>query len=305
MHLLLDPLLVEQHGIVTRRQALGAACSRNEIDRLLKQGLLVAQHRGVLRDPAAPCTTEQRAMAAVLAGGDGAFASHRMAVALRGMRNYRCDLAEITTVRTIERGGLRAHKTRSVIEPTKLRGIPTSSPARTLVDCTSVLSTPTVARFAETWLSTAVVSFEDLDAEMRLWRNHIGVAALRRILDGRDLGRSEPDSPAEGDLARLLIRHGFPAPTLHHVVTIGAGLTFELDWSYPDISVAFELDGYGIHLRSLDAFEHDRFRGNELTIEGWHVLQFSKRQLTRSPKTVLSQVERAVAANTPRRVDLP
>jgi len=30
--------------------------------------------------------------------------------------------------------------------------------------------------------------------------------------------------------------------------------------------VAFELDGYGVHLRSLKAFEHDRFRGNELTI---------------------------------------
>jgi len=66
----------------------------------------------------------------------------------------------------------------------------------------------------------------------RCGQNHAGTAALARILAHRDLGRDAPDSPAEGDLARLLLRNGLPAPVLHHVVTVAGGLTFELDWSY-------------------------------------------------------------------------
>ncbi len=81
-------------------------------------------------------------------------------------------------------------------------------------------------------------------------------------------------------------------PTSHHLVTVSSGSTFELDWSYPDRQLAFEMDGYGVHLRSLEAFEHDRFGRNELEINGWTVLNFSRRQVERAPAKVIDQVRR-------------
>ena len=61
------------------------------------------------------------------------------------------------------------------------------------------------------------------------------------------------------------------------------------------VRVAFEVDGYGVHLRSLDAFEHDRVRRNELEIDGWTILNFTRRLIEMHPSTVASQARRLLA----------
>ena len=94
------------------------------------------------------------------------------------------------------------------------------------------------------------------------------------------------------ELGLLLARHGLPQLTLHHVVTTSRGLTYELDWSYPLWKIAFEVDGYGVHMRSLEAFENDRFRRNELEIDDWTIMNFTSRQIHRRQKTVVDQVAR-------------
>lgn len=71
------------------------------------------------------------------------------------------------------------------------------------------------------------------------------------------------DSIAEHQLGELLIRSDLAAQ--HHVlVTTATGYTYELDWAYPDARVGLEMDGYGIHMRSVGLFDDDRFRRNEL-----------------------------------------
>ncbi len=111
-------------------------------------------------------------------------------------------------------------------------------------------------------------------------------------LSNRTLGRDEADSPVEATLGRLLMRHIVQRPVSHYLVTVSSGSIYELDWSYPGQHLAIELDGYGIHLRSLQAFEHDRFRRNELEIDGWTVLNFTRRQVERHPNIVIDQVRR-------------
>ena len=82
---------------------------------------------------------------------------------------------------------------------------------------------------------------------------------------------------------------------LHHLVTLASGIVYELDWSYPEHRLALELDGYGVHLRSRDAFEADRQRRNELEIAGWRVLNFTERMVRCRPALVVGQVTRALA----------
>ena len=292
MHTQLDPLLLRQHGVVSRSQCLAAGLSSRQIEGLLQRGLLRHVLHGVYRDPAAPQTIEHRAVAATLAGGRGAAASHRMALALWGMRNYRCNLLEITAPRKVLRVGLIAHRSTFPFKAHLVRGAAVSSPARTLLDCSTLMSKLLVSRFVETWLSTGVVTIAQLERELSKSRGHRGVGVMSSLLEDRTLGRDEADSPAEATLGRLLMKHLVPRPVSHYLVTVSSGSVYELDWCYPDQHLALELDGYGVHLRSLDAFEHDRFRRNELEIDGWTVLNFTRRQVQRRPERVVDQVRR-------------
>jgi hypothetical protein len=298
MHVLLDPLLVAQHGVVARSQCFSSGLSGRQVQWLLDTGRLDAVFRGVYRDPAVPRTADQRAMAAVLAGGEGTLVSRRMAVAVWGMRNFRCTLAEVTSSRRIQRPGIVAYRD-LVSDGTKLRGIPITTPARTLLDCSTIVSKATLGRFLENWLSTGMVRLDELENQLDK-ASPEAVARTRAALADRHIAALEPDSPTEGMLGEILVKSGLPQPVLHHVVIVSSGAEFELDWSYPDLRLAFELDGYGVHLRSLDAFEHDRYRRNELEIDGWTILNFTRRMVERRPESVVDQVRRLLAQNDAR-----
>ena len=294
MHALLDPILVRQHSLVSRHQAWAAGLTDRQIGRLLAEELLIPVHRGVFRDPASPQTIEQRALAGVLAGGDGTVTSHRQAIALWGMRNYKCALTEISAPGFRRIPGVHSHHSRRPPDQTTLRLVPVTSPARTIIDVATQVGTALLGRWIETWLSTKALAYEDLESQMSAIKGHAGVPLVRLALSARTLLYSETDSAAEAALGLLLESSGLPALTLHHVVTLSQGLVFELDWSYPELMIAFEMDGYGVHLRSLDAFEHDRYRRNELEIAGWKILNFTRRQVERKHRTVVDQARRAV-----------
>lgn len=292
MHNELDPLLLAQHGLVTRHQTWTAGVAPRQLDRLIANGLLVPVHRGVYRDPAAAITLEQRALGAVLASGTGAVASHRCGVAMWGARNYQCHLNEVITAGNRLNPGILAHRSARPPEQTVLRGVPVTSPARTMIDVATVVSRGVLGMWLPAWLSAKVVTLDELDQQMGLVKGHAGVPIVRAALTDRTILHAEADSAPEAALGLLLQAHGLPPLTLHHLVTLPTGVEFELDWSYPLWRIAFEMDGYGVHLRTPEAFEHDRFRRNELEIDGWTILNFTKRQVERKSKTVVGQVAR-------------
>jgi very-short-patch-repair endonuclease len=151
-----------------------------------------------------------------------------------------------------------------------------------------------VIRALEQWLSSGVVALDALDAALQRNRHRPGCRTVAEIVRTRILAGAEPDSPAEGRLGRVLSRAGIGGLVHHFVVTVASGRTFELDWCIPALKLGFEMDGYGVHLRSLEQFERDRVRRNELEIDGWQILNFTRRQVERTPERVVEQVERAV-----------
>src|SRR5215213_450720 len=81
-------LATDQEGVVTRVQLLALGLSSSAIDRRLAGGRLHLLHRGVYA-VGHPCLPPLgRLMAAVLATGATAVASHRSAAALHGIRAY-------------------------------------------------------------------------------------------------------------------------------------------------------------------------------------------------------------------------
>ncbi len=74
-----------QYAAVGRRQLLDAGVPAHAIDHRVRAGGLITVHAGVYRLPGSPVTWHQRIMAATLAAGAGAVASHRAAAFLHGI----------------------------------------------------------------------------------------------------------------------------------------------------------------------------------------------------------------------------
>lgn len=192
--------------------------------------------------------------------------------------------------------GVTSHRSTKAPSQTVLRGIAVTTTARTVIDVATLVGPAILGKWLQTWLSSNALDLGSLEAELTLVAGHVGVPITRAALSNRTILHAVADSAPEAELGLLLQRAGLPSLTLHHLVTVPSGAVFELDWSFPDIHAAFEMDGYGVHLRSLEAFEHDRFRRNELEIAGWTVLNFTKRQVERKPHVVLHQVRRLLEA---------
>src|SRR5947207_9814756 len=79
-------LAERQHGVVARGQLLDAGVSRYALDRRIDQRRLHLVHRGVYAVGHPNLTIEGRWLAAVLAAGRDAVASHRAAAAIWGLR---------------------------------------------------------------------------------------------------------------------------------------------------------------------------------------------------------------------------
>ena len=297
-------MLAGQLGLITRMQALSVGVGPRDLHRMVTRGDLVAVHRGVFRHGAAPHRSDQRRLAAVLAAGPGAALSHRSAVDVIGASGFRTDIVEVSrsTAAVLRLDGVLVHRIADLVpsDIRRVRELDVTSPARTVVDLGLVARRPFVQRVMEQWLANKVVAFADLEAVLdrvgRQGRNGSGV--LRSILADRALGVTVADSVPEGALGELLLERGFPPLTHHHLVVLPSGATFELDWSHPDRLLGFEVDGYGVHLRSNEAFEHDRLRRNELEIHGWRILQFAGTTVVRRPHIVVDQVRRALIART-------
>jgi hypothetical protein len=68
----------------------------------------------------------------------------------------------------------------------------------------------------------------------------------------------------------------------------------EVDFAYPDLRLAIEVDGFGVH-GTPRAMAKDFVRQNGLVPYGWHVLRFTWRQVVREPEMVARAIAGALA----------
>src|SRR5205807_1777024 len=97
-------------------------------------------HPGVYRLPGAPVTWKQKVMAAVLAAGPGAVASHKTAAALWGLAGFPPREVEVTLPHGKYRPGCHQSRSLERVDVTTIDGIPVTRVARTLVDLAGAVS---------------------------------------------------------------------------------------------------------------------------------------------------------------------
>lgn len=287
-----------QHGAFTHEQARLAGFSKSSRYRRVRSGLWIPAHRGVLLDAASPRTHEQAAMAACLACGDGALASHVTAGILLGLGLPAPDRPDVTvppglqprlsTVRVYRPGHLAGH------EVARVRGVPVTSAMRTLADLAGVLD-PLVLEIAldTLWRRGSVDPSRLADYLRAVGQlNRRGTGVLRALVIER-IGQRPPGSDLETVYIQILKRYNVPLPVRQHAVMTRSGRRF-IDLCYPAHHVAIELEGFDRHGRDRRVFDDDHIRRNDLRVLNWNIREFTWTQCTGDPVYVAVTTAEAI-----------
>ncbi len=295
----MDPTLASiagsQFALFTLAQALGSGYTLRQVQQRRETGLWIQVHAGVYRVAGAPEGWEQRVLAACLAAGTGAAASHRSAARLWGLDKSQQPAIELSvgSTRFHRLTWVTVHRSTDVQRSiaTLKNGILITNPARTLVDLGAVQSRRAVERCLEVALSRRLVTLHGLRSTLEsvARRGRRGVGVLRGLLDERSENDELAESVLEARMLRLCRTQGLPDPVCQHDVHSGTRFVGRVDFAYPADHVAIEVDGYESHA-SLDAFRHDRARQNDLVALGWTVLRFTWDDVLHHPVPVARAV---------------
>lgn len=294
----INAIAAGNHGLVTRAQLLTAGLRPGQIDHRLASGRLERVQPEVYRAGGSPPSTAQQLVAACLASGPLAGASHRAACACWGVSLPETPPDEIIVPyrSSPELTDVIVHRSLD-LEPSHLTihdGVPVTTPTRTIADLGAVEPWWRVERALEQMLVAGLTTIEEVRAfrEQHARKGRRGLGVLGQVLDRRGLGDRTPESVLEAMLATLLAEHGVEMPEYQHEVVFG-GRRRVIDFAYPRFRIAIEVLGFEPHTRRT-VFEDDCVRGNELALHGWLVLEFTWNDVLNRPEYVATVVRRAL-----------
>jgi very-short-patch-repair endonuclease len=203
-------------------------------------------------------------MAAALA--TNGVLSHRSAGALWGIRPWTGRIELSVPGGSSRRPGLLLHRAVLAHDEITLRdGIPTTTPARTLLDLAAVLDRTALQRA----INEAEV--QRLEGPFKLAQRHPtkrGIAALRTLAPPRHTKRE-----LEARFVLFLNDRRFPRPQTNVLIE-----GHEVDAVWPGKRLIVELDSYTFHA-TRQAFEDDRRKDRHLVAAGWTVVRVTWRDL--------------------------
>ena len=287
-------LFLEQHGVLTRAQAVGLGFSSAQIQYRLDKQDWLAVHRGVYRSASLPRNLKQDIIAACLAR-KGAVASHHSAA-------YLLELDGLVAAHDVEvslPNGSNSHLRRVVVhrvnnlppcDIAEVSGIPSTNASRTLIDLGAVIDTDVLELAVEDALRRGLTSLPRLEWHLQQLcrRGRPGCAALKRLVKvrGKDVAT---DSALETRLARLIRSSDLPEPVRQFQVRDLTGLRARIDFAYPAQRVAVEADSFRWH-SSRHAWERELERRNGLQKLGWVVVHVTDRDLRRRSREIIADI---------------
>lgn len=289
-----------RYGVVTRADVHDAGLTDEWIEAGLANGTLRWLHPGVYAYAAQPDSWLHRVAAAVIAGGEGAFASHATAARIHGLEHVgRLDgPIEITVPRGYvpKVRGVKVHTTTAADVGTVTRhGIAMSSVERTLCEISPRLDgVAGVERAVDAAVAAGAARLRTLDTCRQEIGRFRGAALIRRIVELHDPQTALTRSEKERIFGRIVRGRGLPAFTPNFRVVLEGRVRF-LDFALPEWLIAVEIDTERHH-GSMLARGRDGKRQNTLVLAGWLVLRFAERDLLDHPERVIAEIVAALAA---------
>ncbi len=281
------------HGVVTRVELRGAGVTVAQINRRLRAGELLQEHRGVYRVGHRAPSTDARYMAAVRACGEGALLCGRAAAYLLGLlRGGAAPPPEVMapTERRIE--GVKTHRSRRMDrrDGLKWKSIPVTTVARTVVDLAAELALDDLARACHEAGVRHRTTPADVEAVLARRPRQPGAAKLRTVLRG--------DVPVTLSVleARFLARlreADLPLP-----VTNRPAGGRRVDCRWPGHRLTVELDSYRYHA-SRHAWEQDRRREREARARGDEFRRYTYGDVFERPGPMLAELRGLLSPTRP------
>ena len=285
-------LAAEQWGVLSSEELRRCGLSLNAIAVRARNGWLHPLYRGVYAVGHRNLPLNGRFLAAVKACGPTAVLSHYSAAALYELVRWDDRHPEVTTTNQRTHKGIRTHRS-SMLElqdTTRRHGIPTTTPARTLVDLAATLPYRSLRRAVREAQRQLVTIRQVLDTLDRLGPRR-GSANLTKILA---TGPAPTRSELEDAVLDLLVGAGFQPPDVNVPLTIGNRRVIP-DFRWPAQRLVIEADGAAFHDDRLTR-EDDAERQALLEAHGERVLRVTWAQaITRRAETL----ERIRAAGAP------
>ena len=281
--------------MVARWQLLELGFHPKAIEHRIRAGRLHPIHAGVYAVGRRALTQAGTWMAAVLACGANAVLSHESAAQLLGiLEHYRGPIHISLLARSRrKRPGITVHTPRDLsrAEIGYSRGIPVTSPIRTLVDLATQLPRHELEAAVNRADKIDLVDPETLRAALDEHRGRPGLRALRELLDRQTFRLT--DSELERSLLRIVRRADLPLPETQVWVN-----GYRVDAFWPDLSLVLEADSLRYHRTAAEQME-DRRRDQAHAAAGLERLRVTHYQV-RFEATTVGELLAAVIARIER-----
>jgi very-short-patch-repair endonuclease len=262
-------LASRQNGNVTHHQLLDAGLSPEQIKRLRRAGWLLPRHTGVYAVGYLPAARESAWHAAVLALGAGAVLSHVAAAVLWGMARATAiiEVTVPTTAGHVKRDGIIVHRQRLPAEHvTTHRGIPVTTPIRTLLDYAAVAPLNALFRAFEQAQVHLHIPPAPIAAEVIARPRARGNGKLRKVLEGA-VDPKDVRSVLEVRFLRMCAAHGLPRPQVNVRID-----EWTPDFYWPEWGLIVETDSVAFHSTAWER-ERDALKDAAMRERGLEVLR--------------------------------
>jgi predicted transcriptional regulator of viral defense system len=279
-----------QHGVVAGWQLVELGLSANAARKRVAAGRLHRVHRGVFAVGHARLTQHGRFMAAVLASGRDAAASHYCSGVLWHLGLGVRRLIDVTTTsgacgRTL--AGIRVHRSTTLLprDVTVRDHIPCTSLARTLLDIAQTATRRDVERACDRADHSRELDMNAIDDVLDRASGRRGATLLRAVLAGHRVGSTLTRNDLEEAFLAICRAIGCPPDGANVWIPFPDGGGAEADFLYRDRTLIAEVDGRDPHT-TRKAFTADRRRDQRLMLLGWRVVRFTWQQVTFEPADV-------------------
>jgi len=217
----LDAWATAHHGVISMA---ASGLSRSSWYWAIRAGQLDQIHSGVARLHGTPDTAEQQIMAAVLAVGTPALASHRSAAYLWGIERPADDPVDVIVVGRRRLPALDAvviHRPKDVerLTPQRRSNIACTNILRTLLDLGAVdrRAVPDAVGHAIAHHHITLATLETVVIQ-HSEHGRTGIVALRDAVDDWAIDHKPTDSLLETTMQRLITRHCLPPVEFHPII---------------------------------------------------------------------------------------
>ena len=278
-----------QWGIVDRWQLIGLGLSPSAIDRLVWNGWLRVLHRGVYALGHRALRPQAYRLAAARACGAGAAVSFATGAAHWAIRRSSATLIDVTVPRGGQRRrpGIRVHRLATLRpeEVTVHELVPVTTPARTLLDLAATFPRRTLERAIDEAERGELFDLVAIRAVLDAHAGRPGAAKLAAAVGEHDPGSTATRSELEERFLAFCADRGIPRPVVNGVLH-----GIEVDFHWPGVPFAVELDGWAFH-RGRRPFERDHERDAHLAAAGVFTLRFTDLQLRERPGEVAAALQ--------------